>query len=233
LTSNALRARIIIRGGGYPPPYVIGDAMPFQDIVNGGVGIFFMVREAIDGSRRHREMASAARDLADKVGAVATSLPVGATDETQTIAQTEIPSKIEGLPTTQEGIKQRLRAAKAVSHLSTEDTIRYQNREIGKQLVALEYHLAQRMRIQGVPCDCGSSKHLLFLEQLSQETIPMTGNPSDYEAIILWVREIESKCTEEGAKSGRYDEEYPVMASQARDFRKRVLGSESRLAMVE
>ena len=41
--------------------------MPFQDIVNGGIGVFFMVKEAIDGSRRQKARASAARELAEKV----------------------------------------------------------------------------------------------------------------------------------------------------------------------
>ena len=117
--------------------------------------------------------------------------------------------------------------------LSTEETIAYQNREIGKQLLAMESHYAQRMRIAGTPCDCGATKHLLYLEQLCVETIPMVGDPSTYEGIISWVRENEPKSTEEAAKSGRHDGEYPVLSGQARDFRKRVMGTLSPTAMIE
>ena len=96
--------------------------------------------------------------------------------------------------------------------LSTEETVAYQNREIGKQLLAMESHYAQRMRIAGTPCDCGATKHLLYLEQLCLETIPMVADPSTYEEIVNWVREAEPKSTEAAARSGRHDEEYPVLS---------------------
>lgn len=117
--------------------------------------------------------------------------------------------------------------------LSTEETVAYQNREIGKQLLAMESHYAQRMRIAGTPCDCGATKHLLYLEQLCVETIPMVDNPSTYEGIISWVRENEPKSTEEAAKSGRHDGEYPVLSGQAREFRKSVMGTLLPTAMIE
>ena len=96
--------------------------------------------------------------------------------------------------------------------LSTEETVAYQNRELGKQLLAMESHYAQRMRIAGTPCDCGATKHLLYLEQLCLETIPMVADPSTYEEIVSWVREAEPKSTEAAARSGRHDEEYPVLS---------------------
>lgn len=117
--------------------------------------------------------------------------------------------------------------------LTTEKTVRYQNREIGKQLLAMEFHYAQRMRIDGVPCDCGSTKHLLYLELLGQETIPMVKEPSVYEKIIAWVRENEPKSTDEAAKSGKYDNEYPALSGQARDFRKGLVGSLELGALIE
>ena len=117
--------------------------------------------------------------------------------------------------------------------LSTEETVAYQNREIGKQLLAMESHYAQRMRIAGTPCDCGATKHLLYLEQLCLETIPMVSDPSTYEEITSWVKEAEPKSTEAAAKSGKYDQDYPVLSGQAREFRKRVMGTLSPRAMIE
>jgi len=109
--------------------------------------------------------------------------------------------------------------------LSTEETAVYQNREIGKLLLRMERHYAQRLRINGIPCDCGSSKHLLDMESLCEETIPMVDNPQVYYHIIEWTREVAPKSTDEAAKSGKYDEEYPTFSRQARDFRKEITGS--------
>ena len=116
---------------------------------------------------------------------------------------------------------------------TTEEIVAYHNKKLGKNLIALEGHYADRMRIFGKPCDCGSSKHLLFVEQFSEETIPMVDNPSIYEEMIKWVREVEPKSTDAAAKSGKYDDEYPALARQARDFRKRILGTTALSAMIE
>ena len=109
--------------------------------------------------------------------------------------------------------------------ISTEETVAYQNREVGKLLLRMERHYAQKLRINGVPCDCGSSKHLLDLESMCEETVPMVENPDIYYRIIEWSKEVAPKSTDKAAKSGQYDDEYPVFARQARDFRKRIIGS--------
>lgn len=161
-------------------------------------------------------------------------------DFAKTLPPTESPKEAPPEQKTTVTTKTPEKVAQAVSTsvlerpgLSTEETVAYQNREIGKQLFALERHYAQRMRIAGVPCDCGSTKHLLGVEQLSEETIPMVADPSAYEEIISWVRENEPKSTDEAAKSGKYDQDYPVLSGQARDFRKRIMGTLSLSAMVE
>ena len=109
--------------------------------------------------------------------------------------------------------------------LSTEETVAYQNREIGKLLLRMERHYAQRLRIAGVPCDCGSSKHLLDLESLCEETISMVDNPQVYYHIIEWIKKVGPTSTDEAAKSGLHDEEYPTFSHEARDFRKEIIGS--------
>lgn len=109
--------------------------------------------------------------------------------------------------------------------VSSEVTVEYQNREIGKLLLRMERHYAQRLRINDVPCDCGSQKHLLDLESLCEETIPMVDNPEVYYRIVDWIREVGPKSTDEAAKSGYHDEEYPHFAHEARDFRKELIGT--------
>jgi len=109
--------------------------------------------------------------------------------------------------------------------VSPEQTVDYQNREIGKLLLRMERHYAQRLRINGVPCDCGSSKHLLDLESLCEETIPMVDNPGVYYRIIEWIKKVGPTSSDEAAKSGLYDEQYPIFSHEARDFRKEIIGS--------
>lgn len=109
--------------------------------------------------------------------------------------------------------------------LSTEETIAYQNREIAKNLLALEKHYAQKLRIAGTPCDCGSGRHLLAIEGLSEEAISMVDNPEVYYRVVSWTKEVAPKSTDEAAKSGLYDEEYPTFSRRARDFRKELMGS--------
>jgi len=113
----------------------------------------------------------------------------------------------------------------APSGVSLQETIDYQRREVGKLLLRMERHFSQRLRIMGIPCDCGAGKHLLDLESLSEETIPMVNNPQVYYGIVEWIKKVGPKSTDEAAKSGVYDEEYPRFSREARDFRKEIIGS--------
>ncbi|MBA7584095.1 hypothetical protein ES708_26048 [subsurface metagenome] len=109
--------------------------------------------------------------------------------------------------------------------LSTEETVAYENREIAKNLVQVEKHYAQKLRINGIPCDCGTGRHLLAIEGGCENAISMVDNPDVYYRIIEWCKEVGPKSTDESAKSGLYDEEYPTFSHQARDFRKEIIGS--------
>ena len=109
--------------------------------------------------------------------------------------------------------------------LSTEETVAYENREIAKNLVQVEKHYAQKLRINGRPCDCGTGRHLLAIEGGCENAISMVDNPDIYYRVVEWAREVAPKSTDEAAKSGLYDEEYPTFSCQARDFRKEIIGS--------
>jgi hypothetical protein len=110
------------------------------------------------------------------------------------------------------------------SSVTTEETVNYQNRELGKILIQMERHAAQGFKINGKSCDCGI-KHLPDIESLAEETIPMVSNPDIYLELMNWVREIGPKITPEANDSGKYLNEYPKYAHQARDFRKKLLGT--------
>lgn len=111
------------------------------------------------------------------------------------------------------------------SAVSESETIAYQKREIGKLLLVMERHFRQKMRINNIPCDCGASKHLLDMEMLAEETIPMVEDCAIYSRLLEWVRKVGPLSTEEAAKSGKYDDIYPQFSHEARDFRKDIIGS--------
>jgi len=121
--------------------------------------------------------------------------------------------------------QQKAHLASKESGISTEETVAYQNREIAKNLLSMEKHYAQKLRINGIPCDCGSGRHLLAIESLAEEAISMVDNPNVYYRLIEWVKEVGPKSTDQAAKSGKYDSEYPTFSHQARDFRKEIIGS--------
>jgi len=114
--------------------------------------------------------------------------------------------------------------------LTTEETLAYQKREIGKELLVLESHLAQKCKIEGTPCDC-CSKHPLKLEALAEETLGMTTDPI-FGELARWTKEISSMTTEEASRSGQYDEDYANLAVTARNFRKQIVGTAKLSALV-
>lgn len=105
--------------------------------------------------------------------------------------------------------------------VSTEQTIRFQQREIAKQALLLEGHLQQGCKIDGVACDC-CEKHPINLEALAEETLGMTGDPV-YDQIAEWCRQNGPKMTAEASASGRHEGEYPQLAVDLRGFRKKVM----------
>lgn len=115
---------------------------------------------------------------------------------------------------------------------TTDQTVKELNRRLAKELYKAELDLVAGLKIEGNPCDCLSEKHALELEAASEELISYgTGNPV-YAEIITWLKQNQPKITPEAVATGSYDKEYPAMAAQFRDFRKRVLGTTNIRAMV-
>ena len=146
----------------------------------------------------------------------------------------EIPKEYEDLRGYLEPRQQKVHLEPPPANgVSTEETVAYQNREIAKNLIVLEKHYAQKLTIAGKKCDCGAGRHLLAIESLAEETISMVDNPDVYYRFIDWVKEVSPKSTDRAAKSGQYDDEYPVFSRQARDFRKELIGSLEPAAMFD
>ena len=114
--------------------------------------------------------------------------------------------------------------------VSTQDTIAYQNREIGKDLLLLERHLQQLCQIDGTPCDC-CQKHPMAIEALAEETFGMTGT-AVYKEIADWAKVIAPITTQEASGSGEYAEIYPRLSMQARELRKKLMGTDKISALL-
>jgi len=142
------------------------------------------------------------------------------------IPQEDIPEKPRFADLGNAGPKVHLESNPQVtSSVSTKETVDYQNREIGKNLLMLQRHCVQKFRIAGRACDCGQSKHLLELEALAEETVGMVDNPDIYYRILDWVHRLGPISTVEHVSSGKYDDLYPAFGNEARDLRKELLGT--------
>ena len=136
-----------------------------------------------------REIVRGGRERLEKAGSdicsIAEDLSGNIPDATSTIQETIKTPEIE---------PQRRTVG---SKVTTEETIAYQRRELGKELLLLEAHLREGCRIPpttGEPCDCCSPKHTITIEALALETYGMTGDPI-YQELTKWAEEIERKTT--------------------------------------
>jgi hypothetical protein len=113
-----------------------------------------------------------------------------------------------------------------INNLPTkEETTKELKRRLARELYKAELDLAGGLRIAGKPCDCLDHKHSLFLEATSEELISQDPENPVYREIIQWFKNNQPKVTVEAIQSGQYAGEYPGMASQFKDFRKRVMGT--------
>lgn len=127
-------------------------------------------------------------------------------------------------------VKQELPAEKHYG-VSTKETINYQKREISKELLLLEKHLQQHCKINGTACDC-CQKHPMSIEALSQEASGITGEPV-YDEVAEWAKKIAPITTAEASASGKYEDDYSQMAVEARNLRKRVMGTTEVLPLLD
>ena len=107
------------------------------------------------------------------------------------------------------------------STVSREETINYQKMSILKEILLLEAHLVQKCKVNSKACDC-CSKHTIMLEALANETMGITGD-SVYDELSRWARSVLPMVSAEASASGKYDDQYPELAKQLREIRKKVM----------
>ena len=154
----------------------------------------------------------------------------------RTEGQKEAPSEQKTGITTQETITATAlitEERKAPQLPTTEETRQVLRRRLAKELYRAELDLTGGLRIAGKPCDCLDSKHSLGLEAAAEELIPSEPDNPVYQEILVWLERSRPKLMIEAIGSGQYDEEYPQMAAQFKDFRKRIMGTTVLTAMIE
>ncbi len=114
-----------------------------------------------------------------------------------------------------------------------EETTVELKRRLAKELYRAELDLSSKLRIAGKPCDCLDSKHTLGLEAAAEELIAQEPTNPVYTEILQWIKNNHPKVTIEAITSGKYDNEYPQMASEFKGFRKRIMGTTVLTAMIE
>lgn len=132
----------------------------------------------------------------------------------ETKEETEEPSKLAVAP-----------RYSGISLPTADETTIELKRRLARELYRAELDLVAGLKIAGKPCDCLTNKHTLMLEAASEELISQDpGNPV-YQEIIIWTGNNRSKVSIEAIQSGIYAAEYPQMANEFKNFRKRVMGS--------
>ena len=114
-----------------------------------------------------------------------------------------------------------------------EETTAELKRRLGKELYRAELDLSSKLRIAGKPCDCLEAKHTLGLEAAAEELIAQEPTNPVYSEILQWIKNNHSKVTIEAIASGKYDDEYPKMAAEFKNFRKRIMGTAVLSAMTQ
>ncbi len=175
----------------------------------------------------HQQIEKAGRDIRS----IAEEFHGGTPDRVSTIQETlktpEIePQRRTANPTT------------GASRLTSEETLAYQNREIGRELWLLEKHLAQGCRIPDstsklIPCDCCEKGG--FIAGLAYESIPIAERASSssaiYQKIAKWAEELTPMVTVAAVESGQHD--YKKLSGEASALRKELMGSLALGAMIE
>jgi len=115
--------------------------------------------------------------------------------------------------------------AASIALPTSDETTTELKRRLAKELYRAELDLAAGLKIANRPCDCLSNKHTLMLEAAAEELISQDLGNSVYQEIIDWIGNNASKVSPEVIQSGKYAAEYPHMANEFKNFRKRVFGS--------
>ncbi len=104
---------------------------------------------------------------------------------------------------------------------------------LARELYETELKLAAELKFAGKPCDCLNSELNLGLEATAQKLTSLDPNNRVYHEFVDWIQRNRHILSIESVRTGQYDHEYPLMARQLADFRKRIMGTASLAAIRE
>jgi hypothetical protein len=102
---------------------------------------------------------------------------------------------------------------------------------LARELYEAELKLAAGLKFAGKPCDFLNNGRNLNLETTTQKLTSLDPNNRVYHEIVDWIQRNRHILSIESVRTGQYDQEYPLMARQLTDFRKRIMGTASLAAM--
>ena len=109
-----------------------------------------------------------------------------------------------------------------VSLPTAEETLQELKERLYEEIYTAERDLSVGLLIAGKPCRCLEYKHRLKIQALAKELIPEDPNNIVYSDIIQWLTDNQDKVNTQAIASGKYKQEYPHMAAQFKEFRKRL-----------
>jgi hypothetical protein len=137
----------------------------------------------------------------------------------------ERPAQVVNKPAPSTGLSSPPAPAVVRTLPTRDETTHELKRRLARELYRAELDLAGGLKIAGKACDCLEYKHSVGLEAAAEELISQDpGNPV-YKEIVQWTKDNLAKVTVEAIQSGKYDADYPRMALQFKEFRKRVVGT--------
>ena len=190
----------------------------FAKVFSIGQGIY----DAERARRRSKQRSAELKEQAEKiisVGSTATKMP----PETGNVGDKSQKEEHPPILASQSGIELP----------TAEETKQELKRRLAKELYRAELDLGAKLRIAGKPCDCLGYKHSLEMEAAAEELISSEPDNKVYFEITDWLKRNQPKVSIEAISTGQYDDEYPRMAAEFRDFRKRVMGTTAIGSLVE
>jgi len=208
-----------------PLPKVTGEFKTTKD------GQTILLQLALNGFRWYMESRDNTRAAQIRMETIDRRLELA---EKQIAIEKEFPAVASVMtPTMQSNIARPSAPQSKASVLTNEETLAYQNKEIGKELWMIEKHMAQKGRIPDKNgelkvCDC-IHKHV-NVGALAMETIPIAeraGQPSEpYQKIADWITKIEPLVTVDAIEAD--DSHLPMLAGEASALRKELALSYNR-----
>ena len=91
-----------------------------------------------------------------------------------------------------------------------------------EQITGAEDDLAHNLKINGKACTCMEGRHNVQIKALAREVMEKEPDNPIFQEVIDWISSNEPRMTARASASGQYDKEYPKMANELGNFRRKL-----------